>query len=148
MADMTPEDDGPMRLDEPGNPTPPKRGPGRPPGSKNRTTAPPRGHAADVTAALAVMGGAYDFILLGLTMVSPMAAMQWEEKIEPLQASNKGFFTASPKLAARIAKIGSTGGTLAFVMSNVIALVPVIQIAIPDITRTFETPNDADQSTL
>jgi len=90
---------------------------------------------------MGTMGGAYDFILLGLNMVSPVAAAEWAGKLDTLQETNKRFFEADPKLAARVARIGSTGGMAGFLIANALAIVPVIQLAIPDIQRLISNDN-------
>ena len=133
----------PLPLDEKGEQ--PKRR-GRPPGATNKTTTSPRSNTANVTAALATMGSLYDFMTMGLTMVSPIAAMELVDKLEQLQANNKRAFEASPKLAQRIATIGSGGGVTTFIVGNLIVLAPIIQKALPDIQRLLNGNSESNAS--
>lgn len=125
MASLNGElDAAPMPLDEKGE-TPEKRPPGRPKGSPNKTPSTGR-TPANVTAALAVMQGFYDFLTMGVAAINPVQAMELQRRTANLQSSNKTFFESDPKLAARIAKIGATGGTSGFILANVVTLAPII----------------------
>lgn len=102
---------------------------GRPAGTGNATKS-----ASEVDQALATLETAYQFIVLGLTMVgAPQAAADLAEKIEFLQEQNKGFLTADRKLAQRIANVGSASGRAGFIVTNVIAIAPVVIVASKEI---------------
>lgn len=88
----------------------------------------------DVDQALATLETAYQFLVLGLTMVgAPVAAGDLAEKIDFLQDQNKGYLTADRKLAQRIAGIGSASGRAGFIVTNFIALAPVVLTAAKEI---------------
>jgi hypothetical protein len=73
-------------------------------------------------------------MVLGLTMVgAPQAAADLAEKIDFIQEQNKGFLTADRKLAQRIAGIGSASGRAGFIVTNVIAIAPVVIVATNEI---------------
>lgn len=104
----------------------PKRKPGRPAGSSS--SAPKS--SSEVDQALATLETAYQFLVLGLTMVgAPMAASDLAEKITFVQEQNRGYLTADRKLAQRIAGIGSASGRAGFVVTNFMALAPVVVLA-------------------
>jgi hypothetical protein len=84
---------------------------------------------------------------------APQAASDLAEKIEFIQEQNKGFLIADRKLAQRIANVGSASGRAGFVVTNFIALAPVVIVASKEIqTRRpvkvnpvpRETPPEAD----
>jgi hypothetical protein len=102
---------------------------GRPAGTNNTTKA-----STEVEQALATLETGYQFVVLGLTMVgAPQAAADLAEKIDFIQEQNKGFLTADRKLAQRIANVGSASGRAGFVVTNFIALAPVVLTAAKEI---------------
>lgn len=107
--------------------TPKKRG--RPAGTSSAAKS-----SNEVEQALATLETAYQFVVLGLTMVgAPLAASDLAEKIDFIQEQNKGFLTADRKLAQRIASVGSASGRAGFVVTNFIALAPVVLTAAKEI---------------
>ena len=119
--------DVPPKVSAPNQDQPKKRG--RPAGTGNATKS-----SSEVDQALATLETAYQFIVLGLTMVgAPQAGADLAEKIDFLQEQNKGFLTADRKLAQRIAGIGSASGRAGFVVTNAIAIAPVIMLASKEI---------------
>jgi hypothetical protein len=102
---------------------------GRPAGTTNTSKA-----STEVEQALATLETGYQFVVLGLTMVgAPQAAADLAEKIDFIQEQNKGFLTADRKLAQRIANVGSASGRAGFVVTNFIALAPVVLTATKEI---------------
>jgi hypothetical protein len=102
---------------------------GRPAGTSTASKS-----STEVDQALATLETAYQFVVLGLTMVgAPNAGSDLAEKIEFLQEQNKGFLTADRKLAQRIANVGSASGRAGFMITNLIALAPVVMTAAKEI---------------
>lgn len=119
--------DVPPKIATPNTDQPKKRG--RPAGTGNTSKA-----STEVDQALATLETAYQFVVLGLTMVgAPQAGADLAEKIDFLQEQNKGFLTADRKLAQRIAGIGSASGRAGFIVTNVIAIAPVVMVATKEI---------------
>lgn len=119
--------DVPPKIATPNTDQPKKRG--RPAGTGTTSKA-----STEVDQALATLETAYQFVVLGLTMVgAPQAGADLAEKIEFLQEQNKGFLTADRKLAQRIAGIGSASGRAGFIVTNAIAIAPVIMVAAKEI---------------
>lgn len=119
--------DVPPKIATPNADQPRKRG--RPAGTGNATKA-----SSEVDQALATLETAYQFVVLGLTMVgAPQAAADLAEKIDFIQEQNKGFLTADRKLAQRIAGIGSASGRAGFIVTNIIAIAPVVIVASKEI---------------
>jgi len=119
--------DTPPKPATPNNDQPKKRG--RPAG----TSAAAKSNT-EVDQALATLETGYQFVVLGLTMVgAPQAAADLAEKIDFIQEQNKGFLTADRKLAQRIANVGSASGRAGFVVTNFIALAPVVLTATKEI---------------
>ena len=115
----------------------PKRKPGRPPGS---SSAAPKS-SSEVDQALATLDTAYQFLVLGLTMVgAPNAASDLAEKIAFVQEQTRGYLTADRKLAQRIAGIGSASGRAGFVVTNFMALAPVVVLASREIQARKPAP--------
>lgn len=126
MATM---DSGPEPIKETPAPRPPvtdevpKNKGGRPPGTGTGTRMSP-----DVKQALGVMQTMYDGLgmLVNATAADELIVGQYLSKVDGLQARNQAFFEADPKLAKRIAKWGSDGGTAAFIIANVSVLWPFV----------------------
>jgi len=119
--------DTPPKPATPNNDQPKKRG--RPAG----TSAAAKSNT-EVDQALATLETGYQFVVLGLTMVgAPQAAADLAEKIDFIQEQNKGFLTADRKLAQRIANVGSASGRAGFVVTNFIAIAPVVLTAAKEI---------------
>lgn len=101
------------------NANPKKRG--RPAGTTTASKS-----VGDVEAALATLDTAYQFLVLGLTMLgAPVTAGELAEKISYVQDQNRGYLNADRKLAATIAKVGSASGRAGFIVTNIMALAPV-----------------------
>jgi hypothetical protein len=119
--------DTPPKPVTPNQDQPKKRG--RPAGTNQASKS-----STEVDQALATLETGYQFMVLGLTMVgAPTAASDLAEKIEFLQEQNKGFLTADRKLAQRIANVGSASGRAGFLVTNLIALAPVVMTAAKEI---------------
>lgn len=118
IADV--KDDSPTPLTSTGE-TPKNRG-GRPPGTGTGTRMSP-----DVKQALAVMAAMYDTLAAGMDFVEDEQTVKlFRAKTEALNVRNQAYFETDPKLAARIAKLGSDGGALAFFITNVTVLAPFL----------------------
>lgn len=114
------KDESPSPLTVEGD-TPKNKG-GRPVGSGTGTRM-----TADVKQALAVMDGIYDALASGLDfMEDEETVLKFRDKTRSLSERNRGYFEADPKLASRIAKLGSGGGTGAFLLANIVALGPFL----------------------
>lgn len=101
--------------------TPPRRGPGRPPGSKNKTTA--SVSKADVDKAMAVLESGYNLITTGLVIAGLTdSATAWIDSAESLNKSNRDALTASPKITKAIISSGDAGGSLTFFITHGMAL--------------------------
>jgi len=87
--------------------------------------------------ALAVMEGVYDYAAMGLVLFSPMAAVTLEQGVERQQKRNRVCFESSPALAARIARLGGKGSTLAFLLTNALFLGGVARVGYMEVTATF-----------
>lgn len=96
------------------------RGRGRPPGTPNKPkTADAPTTNAEVDQAMQVLESMYDFLGMGLMMGQlPATASHLEEQREGLRASNEKALRAAPKLCRSIARVGSTGGSATFLMTN------------------------------
>lgn len=113
------------------SPEPPKRGPGRPKGSRNKTTAAPTasGTAADIRQAMATLDSVYDMASVGLLMLGlPDTATAWADASTNLRKTNEDALKASPRLARAIARAGSTGGAGAFFITHIVALASVMSV--------------------
>jgi hypothetical protein len=84
---------------------------------------------------------------------APMAASDLAEKITFVQEQNRGYLTADRKLAQRIAGIGSASGRAGFVVTNFMALAPVVVLASREIQSrkpatkvTVQTPVDTSEA--
>lgn len=109
--------------------TPKKRG--RPSGTTNQNKS-----NSEVEQALATLETAYQFIVLGLTMVgAPNAGSDLANKIDLLQEQNRGYLTADRRLAQQISKVGSASGRAGFVITNFMAFAPVVMTAVGEITE-------------
>lgn len=80
----------------------------------------------DVDVACTTMAALYDGIAKGLLLVSPSAAVAWNDQIDGLNARNRTIFATNPSLAKRIASTAAKGGTASFVLSHVVAVAPVV----------------------
>jgi hypothetical protein len=130
--DIFPKSDSSPAADQPK-----KRG--RPAGSTKGNSSIPKG-SSEVEAALATLETAYQFLCLGLTMVgAPQAASDLAEKIEFVQEQNRGYLTADRKLAQQISKVGSASGRAGFMITNFMALAPVVLVAAKEISAKRET---------
>lgn len=108
-----------------------------------RTT--PAGSRTDpnINQAVNVLATAYDLIVTGLTLFGAHhAAHELSEKIPAVQVQNRQFLTADPKLAQRIANIGSSTGRAGFLITNLTMLVGVGVTAAAEIgaQRAAATP--------
>lgn len=96
------------------------RGRGRPPGSPNKpknATDPVTN--AEVDQAIQVLESMYDFLGMGLVMGQlPATAGHLADQRDDLRNSNEKALRASPKLCRSIARVGTTGGTGVFLMTN------------------------------
>lgn len=102
--------------------TPPRRGPGRPPGSKNKTTS-TGVTRAEVDKAMAVLESGYNLITTGLVIAGLTdTATSWIESAESLNKSNRDALTASPKVVKAIISSGDVGGSLTFFITHGMAL--------------------------
>jgi len=109
---------------------------GRPAGSGSSTPK----VSSEVEAALATLETAYQFVCLGLTMVgAPQAASDLAEKISFVQEQNRGYLTADRKLAQQISKVGSASGRAGFMITNFMALAPVVMVAAKELAARRET---------
>lgn len=118
--------------------------------SSPRTSSAPRS-TGNVNSALQVMETGYAGLSVMLRLFSPTAAVQWESSHDSLIETDRQAFTADPKLAQRIAKLGQTSGTAMFIGAHVFALAPVVMIVRADIqnrqaerqvNQPTEMPND------
>lgn len=101
---------------------------GRPPGSKNRTTASGTTDAATLKQALATLDSLYSFTASGLLMLGlPQTAMDWAESAEKLSKTNGEALKASPRLAKAIANAGNVGGATTFVVAHAMAISSLVQ---------------------
>jgi hypothetical protein len=131
---------------------PRKSGPkgGRPrkaPADGTTATATPRntpsGSRTDpnVNQAVNVLATAYDLIVTGLTLVGAHnAANELHTKIPAVQSQNRQFLTADPRLAARIANIGSSTGRAGFLIANLSMLVGVGVTAAAELSANRPAP--------
>ena len=71
---------------------------------------------------------------------APNAASDLAEKIAFVQEQNRGYLTADRKLAQRIAGIGSASGRAGFVVTNFMALAPVVVLASREIQARKPAP--------
>lgn len=118
IADV--KDDSPTPLTSAGE-TPKNRG-GRPPGTGTGTRMSP-----DVKQALAVMAALYDTLAAGMDFVEDEQTVKlFRAKTDALNIRNQAYFETDPKLAARVAKLGSDGGSLAFFIANATVLAPFL----------------------
>jgi len=106
-----------------------KRGPGRPPGSTNAAKA-TKTEAENLRQALATMNSAYEAVAMGLMLVQlPQTASGFADTAKTLEESNRKAFESSPRLAAMVAKVGTGGGAVAFVISHAVAVAGVMNAA-------------------
>lgn len=102
---------------------PVKRGPGRPPGSRNKTTPAGTVSKADVDKAMAVLDSGYNLITTGLVIMGLTdTATSWIDSAESLNKSNRDALTASPKVTKAIISSGDVGGSLTFFITHGMAL--------------------------
>lgn len=104
----------------------PKRKPGRPPGSANKSPGrPPSGAARDklnVERALSSMGSLYEMTSLGMLWLGhAQTANLIASRQDEWQTANRKAFESSPKLASTIAGVGQTSGVVTFFVTNVMA---------------------------
>lgn len=105
--------------------------------------------APEVTQALAVMNTAFSLITTGLMMLgAPNAASELSAKIPAVQDQNRAFLIADPKLAQRIAKIGSSTGRAGFLITNISLLTAVAVTASAELSlrKPPKTSPDKPQS--
>jgi hypothetical protein len=103
----------------------------------------PSGSRTDpnVNQAINTLGTAYDLIVMGLTMLGAQnAASELSEKIPAVQSQNRQFLTADPRLAARIANIGSSTGRAGFLITNLAMLVGVGVTAAAELSANRPAP--------
>lgn len=90
-----------------------------------------------VTQALSVLNAAYTFMVTGLTVVGArQAASDLESQIPAVQSQNRQFLSADPRLAQRIASIGSSTGRAGFLVANLMVLAGVGVTAAAEIGAT------------
>lgn len=82
--------------------------------------------SGDVAQAQAVLDGLYRGLTMGLMAISPVAAAQWNAKIDDLQATNAVLLAGDKDLTRTICKMGQGGGKLAFAAAHVMAVAPVV----------------------
>ena len=108
----------------------PKRGPGRPAGSKTKSAPTATQVSADVRAAKATLESMYKIVGLGLmTFGLTRSAEEWMEQTTTLSAANEDALKASPKLAKWLANAGSTGGATTLIVMHGMAIANVAGIA-------------------
>ena len=113
MSDTAPK----FTVNDSGAATPPRRG--RPPGSKNKTTATGTVSKADVDKAMAVLESGYNLITTGLVIAGLTdTATSWIESADSLNKSNRDALTASPKVTKAIISSGDVGGSLTFFITH------------------------------
>jgi hypothetical protein len=85
---------------------------------------------ATVDRAVAAMESFYALIHVSLRGLKLDGALElWEESQDDLEQSNRDALTASPKLAASLARVGESTGVLAFAAGNAMVMMPVMQLA-------------------
>ncbi|QWY84664.1 hypothetical protein SEA_BADULIA_11 [Microbacterium phage Badulia] len=98
---------------------PAKRGPGRPPGSTNKTKEPATVTKAEVDKAMATLESSYNLITTGLVMFGLTdSATVWVESSAELEKTNRDALTASPKITKAIIQTGNTGGSFTFLLTH------------------------------
>lgn len=107
------------------------RGPGRPKGTPNKPKTPDAPVTnAEVDQAVQVMEQIYDMAGLGLMMAQlHQTAGHFTEAREQTREANEKAFRASPKLCRQIAKLGTTGGSGAFIVANAMLAFGVYNVA-------------------
>ena len=97
-------------------------------GTGTRRPASRRTTSKDVESALAVLDGVYSTMGLGLFVLSPNAAAQWNGSTDTLQAQNRVILAGDPNLCKSILRAGEKSGKAAFIIAHALALVPVVGI--------------------
>lgn len=69
-----------------------------------------------------------DVILTPLSAVSPMAGQTWAAQIEGLDKRNRMFLSNNRDLVKKINSTAAKGGTVAFTLSHLIAVAPVVLV--------------------
>jgi hypothetical protein len=111
-----------------------------------RSASIPRG-SSDVAQALAVMDGMYTMLSMLLTVASPNALVMFRQQVPMLQERNAVFFAADKNLCKSVCKVGSKGGKTAFVSSNVLAVAPVLAVAVGDMRARSQVKAQAKSAT-
>jgi hypothetical protein len=82
---------------------------------------------------------------------APQAASDLAEKIDLVQEQNRGYLIADRKLAQQISRVGSASGRAGFIITNFIALAPVVIVAAKEISarrETLATTSDTPEETV
>jgi hypothetical protein len=92
---------------------------GRPPGSKTKTAPTATQVNADVRQALATLESMYNMVSTGLLLGGFMDTFAvWQEQADKLSKTNEDALKSAPKLAAWIARAGSTGGAATLIIGH------------------------------
>ena len=81
--------------------------------------------SGDVAQAQAILDGIYQGFTMGLMVLSPVAAAQWNSKLESLQTTNAVLLAGDKDLTRSICKMGQGGGKIAFGVAHLMAIAPV-----------------------
>jgi len=99
----------------------------------------------DVEAAMAALDAAHTSLSFGLMLMSPSAAVAWEESRTNLNARNQMILESDPALAKRIASMAAKGGGTALILNHLIAIVPVLGIVRGDMRERASVKRAARQ---
>lgn len=102
--------------------------------------------SSDVESALTILGGLYDGLAMGLTMVSPQAASVWVSRIDGLQSSNRAVLSVDKELCRKINTMARGGGKFAFFAAHAMAMAPVIMIVKAETGPKKRTARPADSA--